>query len=130
METYSRASTVMKWDAATRMVYASFVPGSRLGEADANAIAEAFTRWIGADNDKFGVLIDAEGLAGSDGAFRARCNAYFKQHKERAMMAVIHVGPIVAVLTELFRIGSGLQLKTLSSETTARAWLRSKGIDA
>lgn len=128
METYSKASTTMTWNAAARMARVSFVHGSRLLEADAACIAEGFTQWIGADTEPFGILVDAKGLAGSDGGFRSRCNAFFQQHRDRVVIAVIHVGPIVAILTELFRIGSRLNLKTLSSEEAAREWFRSKGL--
>ena len=40
------------------------------------------------------------------------------------------MGPVIRIVAEMFRIGTGVQLKGFSEEAGARAWLRERGIAA
>jgi hypothetical protein len=37
---------------------------------------------------------------------------------------------VIHIVVEMFRVGTGIQLKTFPGEAAARAWLRTKGIAA
>ena len=59
-----------------------------------------------------------------------RLGEAFKQQRHRGVIALTNVGPIIHIVVEMFRIGTGIQLKTFSTEAAAREWLRAKGIAA
>ncbi len=72
----------------------------------------------------------APGFCGTDAEYRAKVSGFFRQHRDTAYIALIHLGPVIHVVVEMFRVGTGIQLKALGSEAAARAWLRTKGIAA
>jgi hypothetical protein len=129
VETFSNAASTLSWDPHSRIAYVRYTAGAKLGEPDGVFLAECLTRWIGTEGS-FAILADAHGLGGTDGAYRARASTFFKQHRDRGVIALINVGPIIHIVVEMFRIGTGIQLKTFTSEGAARAWLRDKGIAA
>jgi hypothetical protein len=88
------------------------------------------TGWVGATGEPFAVLADAAGLGGTDGEYRAEASRFFRPHRDHAFIALINVGPVIHVVVEMFRVGTGIQLKTFADEAAARSWLRTKGIDA
>ena len=76
------------------------------------------------------MLADAKGLRGTDAEYRASASGFFRKHRDTACIALINLGPVIHVVVEMFRIGTGIQLKTFPDEAAARAWLRTKGIAA
>ena len=82
------------------------------------------------DEYSIDVLADAKGLRGTSPEYRASASRFFRKHRDIAFIALINLGPVIHVVVEMFRVGTGIQLKTFADETTARAWLRSKGIAA
>jgi hypothetical protein len=40
------------------------------------------------------------------------------------------MGPVIHIVVEMFRMGTGIQLKTFAGDAAARSWLRTKGIAA
>jgi hypothetical protein len=130
VETVSNAASTITWDPPSRVAYVRYTAGAKLTEQDGHFLADSLSSWIGADAIPFAVLADAGGLGGTDGAYRARASKFFKQHRDRGFIALINVGPVIHIVVEMFRIGTGIQLKTFSSEDAARDWLRGKGIAA
>jgi hypothetical protein len=53
---------------------------------------------------------------------------FFRQHRDHAFIALTHLGPVIRVVVEMFRIGTGIPLKTFAEEAAARSWLRTKGV--
>lgn len=128
METLSNAASTLSWDPHSRIAYVRYTAGAKLVEADGVFLAECLARWIGTEGRPFAILADAHGLDGTDGAYRARASKFFKQHRDRAVIALVNVGPIIHIVVEMFRIGTGIQLKTFPTEAAAREWLRGQGI--
>jgi hypothetical protein len=87
-------------------------------------------RWIGTDRQPFGLLGDGGKLAGVDGEYRSVWSKFFRQHREDSYIAFFNMNPFIRVAAEMFRIGTGLQLKAFADETQARSWLREMGIAA
>lgn len=98
--------------------------------SDGDFLVESLRGWIGEQNQPFAVLADAAGLLGTDATYRAKASGFFRQHRDISFIALINLGPVIHVVVELFRVGTGIQLKTFANEPAARDWLRSKGIAA
>jgi hypothetical protein len=128
MVTMTSPSTEITWSPDERLATVRYTPGITLTGKDSHFLAYALTSWIGMKGEPFGVFADAAGLQGTDAAYRAKTSAFFAQHRDTAYIALINLGPVIHVVVELFRVGTGIQLKTFASEDAARAWLRSRGI--
>jgi hypothetical protein len=76
------------------------------------------------------VLADASGLRGTDAEYRAKAGGFFREHRGTAFIARVNPGPVIQVVVELFRVGTGVQLKTFANEAEGRTWLRTKGVAA
>jgi hypothetical protein len=124
------ASTEITWSSEQRVAHVRYAAGARLASEDGDFLIDALRAWVGTDGEPFAVLADAAGLHGTDGAYRAKASGFFRGHRDHAFIALIHVGPVIHVVVELFSLGTGIPLKTFASEATARSWLRSKGIAA
>ncbi|MEJ7729603.1 MAG: hypothetical protein WKG00_10330 [Polyangiaceae bacterium] len=124
------ASTEISWSLEQRLAHVRYTRGAILNSKDGDFLVEALAGWIGADGQPFGVLADAAGLQGTEAAYRAKASGFFRQHRGAAFIALINVGTVIGVVVELFRVGTGIGLKTFGSEAAARAWLRTKGIAA
>jgi hypothetical protein len=124
----SSASTEITWSPGERLAGVRYTPGTTLKGEDGDFLVEALTGWIGGNREPFAVLADAAGLHTTDAEYRTRASGFFRQHRDTAFIALINLGPIIHVVVELFRVGTGIQLKTFASEAAARSWLRSKGI--
>jgi hypothetical protein len=107
-----------------------YTAGAVLTSSDGDFLVQALTGWVGSAGEPFGVLADAAGLQATDAAYRAKASGFFRGHRGRAFIALINVGTVIGVVVELFRVGTGIGLKTFASEDAARTWLRSKGIAA
>ncbi len=125
----SNAASSATWHPKSRLASVSYSAGATLTASDGTMLINALTGWIGDAKQPFGVLADAKGLGGTDGDYRAQVGDYFKQHKE-AYIALINMGPVIRVVVEMFRIGTGVSLKAFATEAQARAWLQSVGIAA
>ena len=130
METIQNASTEIAWDATSRIAHVSYTPGSTLSAADGDLLISSLTRWIGDAGIPFAILADANKLKATDGEYRARASTFFRTHRDTAFIALVNVGPVIHIVVEMFRLGTGIQLKTFKDDAAARAWLRSKGIAA
>lgn len=128
--TVTSPSTEIMWDARSRVAFVRYSPGAILASTDGTFLADALTGWVGVDGESFAVLADAAGLGGTDAEYRAKASHFFRQHRDHAFIALLNLGPVIHVVVEMFRIGTGIQLKTFADEAEARSWLRAKGIAA
>jgi hypothetical protein len=128
--TVASPSTEITWDSRSRVAMVRYAPGASLAGPDGPFLVDALTGWIGSDGDPFAVLADAKGLRGTNAEYRASASRFFRRHRDRAFIALINLGPVIHVVVEMFRVGTGIQLKTFADEAAARSWLRTKGIDA
>jgi len=123
-------STAITWHSHSRVAFVRYTSGANLTGEDGAFLVDALERWIGEHCDPFAVLADAAGLRGTDGDYRAKASGFFRQHRDHAFIALINLGPVIHVVVEMFRLGTGIQLKTFPDEAAARSWLRAKGIAA
>jgi hypothetical protein len=123
-------STSVTWDRASRVAFVRYAAGITLTRDDGAFLVDALTSRIGEAGEPFGVLADAAGLHGTDAEYRAKASSFFREHRDTAFIALINVGPVIHVVVEMFRVGTGIRLKTFGSEAAARVWLRTKGIHA
>jgi hypothetical protein len=128
--TVRSASTEITWHAPSRIAFVCYSAGVVLTIKDARFLADALTGWVGAGGEPFAVLADGARLGGTDGEYRAEASRFFRKHRDHAFIALIHLGPLIQVVVEMFRVGTGIPLKTFADETAARAWLRTKGVAA
>ena len=118
----------MRWSAASRIADIRYAPGTRLTGPDGTVLVDTMTAWIGSSSAPFAVLAYAAGVASADAAYRSRIGVFFRQHRANAHIAVVEVGPVLRMLAELFRIGTGIELRCFADEQSARAWLQTKGL--
>jgi hypothetical protein len=123
-------STEIHWDPDARIASVRYAAGASLAGPDGPFLVDALTRWIGATGEPFAVLADGAGLRGTNAEYRANVSRFFRQHRQAARIALINLGPVIHVVVEMFRVGTGVQLKTFADEAAARSWLRTKGIAA
>jgi hypothetical protein len=128
MDKLTNASTEITWSSEDRVADVRYTAGATLTSQDGDFLVEALTGWIGAKGEPFAVFADAAGLRGTKPEYRATTSGFFRQHRATASIALINLGPVIHVVVELFRVGTGIQLKTFPSETEARRWLRTKGM--
>jgi hypothetical protein len=121
-------SMEITWDAGARLAVVRYARGSNLTGRDGVVMVEALKDWIGPDPKLFGVLADAGGLGGTDAEYRTTAGDFFRQHRDVACIALFNMGPAIRILTEMFRLGTGVQLKAFADEPAARAWLRTRGL--
>jgi hypothetical protein len=129
-DTVASASTEIRWDPRARIALVRYAVGAKLVGADGPFLVDALVGWIGANGEPFAVLADGAGLRGTNAAYRASVSRFFRQHRDTACIALINLGPVIHVVVEMFRIGTGIQLKAFADEADARSWLRTKGIAA
>ena len=79
--------------------------------------------WIGSEGEPFALLVFAREVRGTDAAYRAIASKFFRQHRTTARLALVSAGPVVTVVSEMFRVATGIQLKGFKDEVAARAWL-------
>jgi hypothetical protein len=122
--------TSIVWDPLSRIAFVRYSRGALLANTDGTFLVDTLTGWIGPNPEPFAVLADGEGLGGTDAEYRATASRFFRQHRDHAFIALINLGPVIHVVVEMFRVGTGIQLKTFSDEAAARSWLRTNGIAA
>lgn len=118
------------WDADSRVAILRFTRESHVTGKDALVLVEALTRWIGTEGETFGLLGDGGKLSGVDAEYRSVWGAFLKQHRRECFVAFYNMNPVIRIAAEMFRIGTGVQLKAFAEETDARSWLRHNGIPA
>lgn len=128
--TLTSPSTEIAWHAHSRVATVRYASGASLTGPDGPFLVDALAGWIGAAGEPFAVLADAKGLRGTDAEYRAGVSRFFRQHRDHAFIALINVSAVIHVLVEMFRLGTGIELKTFADEAAARSWLRKKGIAA
>jgi hypothetical protein len=127
---HSNASTKIAWDPPSRVATSRYTLDACLSVADGDFLVDALTGWIGADGAPFALLADATGLGGSDAPYRAKTGEFFRRHIGTGFIAIFNMAPIIQVVGEMFRVGTGVALETFATEALARMWLRTKGIAA
>jgi hypothetical protein len=128
--TVTSPSTEITWDSRSRVAFVRYAFGVSLTGPDGPFLVDALASWIGATGEPFAVLADAKGLRGTNAEYRASASRFFRQHRDHAFIALINLGPVIHVVVEMFRVGTGIQLKTFPDEAAARSWLRTKAIAA
>jgi hypothetical protein len=123
-------SMEMTWHPEARLAVLRFAPNIALGGKEGALLVESLTGWIGAEGSVFGLLADTKGVRGADSEYRVKTRDFFKLHRRSAYVAVTNMGPVVRITAEMFRIGTGIQLKGFADEAGARAWLRQRGVGA
>jgi hypothetical protein len=118
------------WCPESRLALVRYAPDVTLTRSDGAVLVDALTGWIAGSGAPFGVLADAAGVSATDAEYRARASRFFWQHRDDAFIALFNVGPVIRVVVEMFRVGTGVPLKTFLDERAARAWLRGEGIAA
>jgi|SRR5580658_2187225 hypothetical protein len=129
-DTVTSDSTTIRWDAHSRVALVRYTAGANLTGADGPVLIDALTGWIGAKPERFAVLADGAGLQGTNAEYRASVSRFFRQYRDTAFIALVNLGPVIHVVVEMFRVGTGIQLKAFAGEAAARSWLRTKGIAA
>ena len=127
---FATGSIRMTWDADARLARIRFESDTHATGEDARALVGALGGWVGADPAPFGLLGDGRGLRGLDAEYRSLWGSFLRRQRDRCFVAFFHMGPLVRVAADMFRIGTGLQMKAFAQEESARAWLRQMGIDA
>jgi hypothetical protein len=130
LEKFSNESLEITWNPESRLVCLRFHRGAKGTREDAALIAGSMTVWVGSDGKPFGLLADARNLSGMETEYRAIMGGFFKQHRNHSVIAVYNMGPLIRVGAEMFRIGTGTQLKGFATEPEARSWMRKMGITA
>ena len=123
-------SMEMTWHPESRLAVLQFAPDITLGIREGALLVDSLAGWIGTDGKSFGLLAGTKSVRGADSAYRVRTRDFFKLHRRTANVAVTGMGPVIRIVAEMFRIGTGVQLKGFSEEAGARAWLRERGIAA
>ena len=112
----------------SRIACVRYALGAVLTNEAGTFLVDALAGWIGVDGEPFAVLADAEGLGGTDAEYRVVASRFFRRHRDHVFIALINLGPVIHVVAEMFRVGTGIQLKTFPDEVSARSWLCTKGI--
>jgi hypothetical protein len=128
--TETNGAMEINWDSASRLALIRFPANTTLTGRDAEFLIEALRSWIGVEHKPFAILADATGVRGADAEYRANTTKFYRQYRNELFIALVNVGPFVRVLAEMFRVGSGLQVKAFAGKAEARAWLLEKGIAA
>jgi hypothetical protein len=120
----------MTWDPASRLAHITFTAPTEARGEDAQALVDALSKLTGEGGQPFGVLGDGGKLAKMDAGFRATWSRFFKAHRNDVHVAFYNQGPLIRVSADMFRIGTGVDLKSFATEREARVWLRQRGIPA
>jgi hypothetical protein len=130
MERINTGTIQLTWDFPSRLAELRFESETYLMGKDAAVLADALKLWIGKDGRPFGMLVDGARLSGVDAEFRSVGAAFFRAHREDSCVAAFNMSPILRVIVDMFRVGTGMRLKAFASESAARAWLQKMGIPA
>jgi hypothetical protein len=118
------------WHPSSRIATIRCTAGAMVDGEDGRVLVEALTAWVGPRPVPFAVIADATGVPGTDAEYRSTVREFFARHRDHAYIALVNMGPVLRVIAEMFRIGSGVQLRGFASDDEARQWLRDQGIAA
>lgn len=130
LERITVGSIELDWDVEARLATLDFSQESHPTGEEAAHLVEALTRWIGTEGKTFGLLGDGGKLSGVSAEYRSVWGTFFRQHRKQCYIAFFNMKPAIRIAAEMFRIGTGVQLKAFADELGARSWLREKGIPA
>lgn len=119
----------LAWDPEVRLAVLRFERETRATGRDGVALVAAMDRWVGTGKP-FGLLGDGGRLSGVDAEYRSVWGRFLRQHRDCCYLAFFNMGTVIRVAAEMFRVGTGLQVKAFADEGEARSWLRKMGIDA
>lgn len=118
----------MTWDPGARLAHILFTAPTEARGEDAALLVAAISDWVGTEGRPFGILGDGGKLGRLDAAYRATWGRFFKDHRRDSHLAFYNMTPLVRVVAEMFRIGTGLDMRAFATEEEARSWLKPKGI--
>lgn len=130
VETMTSGTIQMTWDPEARLAVIRFERDTHGSGRDAQVLVPALEAWIGAESEPFGLLGDGGRLSSMDGDFRAAWSTFLRRHREDCYVAFFNQSAVVRISAEMFRLGTGLHLKSFALEEQARAWLREMRISA
>lgn len=130
MERITVRSIVMTWEPKGRLAHIFFTAPTDAHGEDAQALTSQLTAWLGPTVQPFGLLGDGGKLARLDAAYRSTWGRFFKAHRDQAHLAFYNMNPVVRLAAEMFRLGTGIDMKAFATEEEARAWLRQHAIGA
>lgn len=130
MENVRTGSIEVTWDPESRLAVLWFERKTRATGKDAAVLVDAMTRWVGSDGRPFALLSDGGKLAGVDAEYRSIWARFFRQHRDSSWIAFFNMNVFIRIAADMFRIGTGIQMKAFADETAARSWLRERGIAA
>ncbi len=120
----------LSWSASSRLLEVRFPHACRATRQEGAALVDILTQSIGTEGQLFGVLADAANVSGLDREYRLVTGDFFEQHRRDCLIAPYHMGAVIRVVAEMFRIGTGTRVKAFAAEAEARAWLRDNGVAA
>lgn len=120
----------MTWDPQTRLAVIRFGRDTHAAGRDAQALVSALEGWVGEVSKPFGLLGDGGRLSSMDADFRALWSSFLRKHRNDCYVSFFNQNAIVRISAEMFRLGTGLRLKSFAREEEARSWLREMGIPA
>lgn len=130
METVTIEAIQMTWDPGTRLAVIHFERDMHATGSDAQVLVTALEGWTGEERRPFGLLGDGGRLSGMDGDFRAVWSRFLRQHRDHCYISFFNQSVVVRISADMFRLGTGLRLKSFAHEEEARTWLREMGISA
>lgn len=130
MKTATSGTIQMTWDPEARLAVIRFERDTHGSGRDAQVLVIALEAWVGADRKPFGLLGDGGNLSSMDGDFRAAWGSFLRQHRHDCYVSFFNQSAVVRISADMFRLGTGLHLKSFAHEEQARAWLREMGISA
>ena len=121
----------LMWHPESRVATMRFEQQTHSTGENATVLVSAFGEWLSADAERkpFALLADAARLDKMDAGWRSIWGKFFRSHRDHAWIAVFHMGPLIRIGAEMFRLGTGVRLKGFGEEADARAWLRKNGIN-
>jgi hypothetical protein len=128
MESLNSGPIQMTWDPQTRLAVIRFGRDTNATGRDAQVLVTSLEGWVAEENKPFGLLGDGGRLSGMDADFRAAWSRFLRQHRADCYVSFFNQNAIVRISAEMFRLGTGLRLKSFAREEDARAWLREMGI--
>jgi hypothetical protein len=123
-------SMELAWAPEVRLAAVRFGPNTIVNGEQGSVLVASLAEWIGSEERPFALLADTTGVRGADAEYRVKTSGFFKHHRDTAIIAITHLGPVIRIVAEMFRIGTGIRLKAFAEEAEARAWLRIQGIGA
>jgi len=98
-------------------------PDSVLDGATAAAVAHAMDGFLGAQRLPFLILAEASNVRAMDAGYRAEMGRFLRARRDHSRLAFYGASAIIRVGADMFRVGTGMQMKGFAKEAEARQWL-------